>query len=155
MWPNPQETADLVIFTEEIFNGKLHFLCSDYWLSFHAFILFQTLKGIAPQNMLLQRTVGVKFPVMGAQKSRWMLKNQDKLQIEESLLNIITRFTSCGQELFLKKLLLKTERNSRKRSLKYLIVKKVPHMSLLDCSIRKIFNYSYFQEYLWVFGLAD
>ena len=26
MWPNPQETADLVIFTEEILNGKLHCL---------------------------------------------------------------------------------------------------------------------------------
>ena len=29
MWPNPQETGDLVTFTEEIVNGKLHFLCSD------------------------------------------------------------------------------------------------------------------------------
>ena len=28
MWPNPQFPADLVIFTEEILNGKLHFLCS-------------------------------------------------------------------------------------------------------------------------------
>ena len=28
MWPNPQETADLVTFTGEILNGKLHFLCS-------------------------------------------------------------------------------------------------------------------------------
>ena len=28
MWPNPQETADLVTFTEGILNGKLHFLCS-------------------------------------------------------------------------------------------------------------------------------
>ena len=28
MWPNPQETADLVLFTGEILNGKLHFLCS-------------------------------------------------------------------------------------------------------------------------------
>ena len=28
MWPNPQENADLVTFTEEILNGKLHFLCS-------------------------------------------------------------------------------------------------------------------------------
>ena len=28
MWPNPKETADLVTFTEEIFNRKLHFLCS-------------------------------------------------------------------------------------------------------------------------------
>ena len=26
MWPNPQEAADLVTFTEEILNGKLHFL---------------------------------------------------------------------------------------------------------------------------------
>ena len=28
MWPNPQDTADLATFTKEIFNGKLHFLCS-------------------------------------------------------------------------------------------------------------------------------
>ena len=26
MWPNSQETADLVTFTEEILNGKLRFL---------------------------------------------------------------------------------------------------------------------------------
>ena len=31
MWPYPQETADLVTFTEEILNGKLYFLCSVYW----------------------------------------------------------------------------------------------------------------------------
>ena len=29
MIPNPQETADLVKFTEEIFYGKLHF-CAGY-----------------------------------------------------------------------------------------------------------------------------
>ena len=28
MRPNPQETTDLVTFTEEILNGKLHLLCS-------------------------------------------------------------------------------------------------------------------------------
>ena len=28
MWPNPQLPEDLVTLTEEIFNGKLHFLCS-------------------------------------------------------------------------------------------------------------------------------
>ena len=28
MWPNPQFPADLVLFTEEILNEKLHFLCS-------------------------------------------------------------------------------------------------------------------------------
>ena len=30
MRPNPQETVDLVTLTEEILNGKLHFLCSDF-----------------------------------------------------------------------------------------------------------------------------
>ena len=31
MWPNPQETADLVTFTDgkHLLNGKLHFLCSE------------------------------------------------------------------------------------------------------------------------------
>ena len=29
MWPNPHETASLVTFAEEIFNGKLHFLYGD------------------------------------------------------------------------------------------------------------------------------
>ena len=29
MWPNPQETANLITFTEEILNGKLYFLFSD------------------------------------------------------------------------------------------------------------------------------
>ena len=28
MWPNPQFPVDLTTFTEEILNGKLHFLCS-------------------------------------------------------------------------------------------------------------------------------
>ena len=28
MWSNRQETVDLVIFTEEILNRKIHFLCS-------------------------------------------------------------------------------------------------------------------------------
>ena len=27
MWPNPQKTANLVAFTEEILKGKLQFLC--------------------------------------------------------------------------------------------------------------------------------
>ena len=30
MWPNPQKTADLVTFIEEILNWKLHFLCSEF-----------------------------------------------------------------------------------------------------------------------------
>ena len=34
MWPNPQFPADMVTFTEEIINGKLHFLCSEFFLFF-------------------------------------------------------------------------------------------------------------------------
>ena len=30
MQPNPRETGDLVTSTEEILNGKFHFLCSLY-----------------------------------------------------------------------------------------------------------------------------
>ena len=29
MWTNPQFPADFVLFTEEILNVKLHFLCSE------------------------------------------------------------------------------------------------------------------------------
>ena len=34
MWPNPQSPADLVTFTEKIFNGKLHIFCSVDFLKF-------------------------------------------------------------------------------------------------------------------------
>ena len=37
MWPNPQESADLATFTEEILNGKLHFWRSDA-SEFHIFL---------------------------------------------------------------------------------------------------------------------
>ena len=33
MWPNPQFSADLVTFTEEILNGKLHFFVQCHWRS--------------------------------------------------------------------------------------------------------------------------
>ena len=36
MWPNPKETTDLVIFTEEILNGKLYYLCR---LNFNELVL--------------------------------------------------------------------------------------------------------------------
>ena len=46
---NPQETADLVTFTEEILIGKLHFLCSERSLEeksnstlFWSFFLFSS-----------------------------------------------------------------------------------------------------------------
>ena len=38
MWPNPQGTADLVTFTEEIANVKHHFLCSANFGPFEAML---------------------------------------------------------------------------------------------------------------------
>ena len=43
MLTNPQETADLVTFTEEILNGNLHFLCSVIYL-FKYFGLVKVMK---------------------------------------------------------------------------------------------------------------
>ena len=39
MWLNPKFPADLAIFTEEILNGKLHFLCSVNLLKYIMFEL--------------------------------------------------------------------------------------------------------------------
>ena len=36
MWPNPQETSDLVTFTEEILNRELHFLCIEITVNWKA-----------------------------------------------------------------------------------------------------------------------
>ena len=49
MWPNPQETAGLVTFTEKILNGKLHFLCSttNFWHNKWSFPLWISVKETA------------------------------------------------------------------------------------------------------------
>ena len=38
MWPNPPWPLDLVTFTGEIINGKLHFLCSGWFQNAHRFL---------------------------------------------------------------------------------------------------------------------
>ena len=40
MSPNPQFPAVLVTFTEEIYNGKFHFLCSVYGLTSFLWLFF-------------------------------------------------------------------------------------------------------------------
>ena len=47
MWPNPQGTSDQVTFTEETFNGKLHFLCSGlFYFRFHSFQIVSVIYNI-------------------------------------------------------------------------------------------------------------
>ena len=51
MWPTPQVTADLATFTEEIVNGKLHFLCSTYCPFQHViYCLFKNQRQISTQG---------------------------------------------------------------------------------------------------------
>ena len=44
MWTNPHEAVDLVTFTEENLNKKLHFLCSNFIKSNHAGDFWKTSK---------------------------------------------------------------------------------------------------------------
>ena len=39
MWPDQQEIANLMTFTAEILNGKLHFLCSVIQIYCHATLM--------------------------------------------------------------------------------------------------------------------
>ena len=50
MRPNRQETADLVTFTEEILNGKLHFLCSVSSASLSGAEFFQFVLCLEPEQ---------------------------------------------------------------------------------------------------------
>ena len=54
MWPNPQETADLVTFTEEIVNGKLQFLCSAVTITSPSFLYSSTLGSRSNSTYLLK-----------------------------------------------------------------------------------------------------
>ena len=41
MWPNPQESADLVKFTEKVLNRKLHFFVCRNFVNFRKLINFE------------------------------------------------------------------------------------------------------------------
>ena len=52
MWPNPQETADILTFTEEILNGKLQFLRSDGSEEMKKINVWAFKKNLMPGNTL-------------------------------------------------------------------------------------------------------
>ena len=53
MWPNPQETADLVTFIVEFFKGKLHFLWSVYYVSWARICYRISFKKTLKQSILI------------------------------------------------------------------------------------------------------
>ena len=70
MWPNPQEPAELVTFTEEMINGKLNFLCSVnkcyYWIIIYflcSFIQNFSMICISFLTRLHQRNIALSFQV--------------------------------------------------------------------------------------------
>ena len=54
MWPNLQETADLVTFTGEILNEKLHFLCG-----MHCLILLLLILIIKLSKILINEIINI------------------------------------------------------------------------------------------------
>ena len=68
MWPNPQFPADLVTFTEEILNEKLHFLCSDLSSDLINFKIWRIVEFKQEWTVLNQRTyqdMSIKRKFMG------------------------------------------------------------------------------------------
>ena len=62
MWPNPQETADLVTFTGEMLNGKLHFL---YGVNKFRYFLVRFIR-LPPTVALSEGKVFTNFPTVAS-----------------------------------------------------------------------------------------
>ena len=72
MWPNPQETADLVTFTEEILDGKLHFLCSvKTWSHYLVETLLNFIWYLMKHSILATQGYMVHFSVLFCQMT-WL-----------------------------------------------------------------------------------
>ena len=86
MWPNQQFPVDLVTFTEEIFNGKLHFLCSGkgqgriFWNVSAIFILLKATKHEVTTTILDEVIVVLtENKTKIVQTNKWKIK---KVKIE-------------------------------------------------------------------------
>ena len=65
MWPNSQFSADLVIFTQEILNGKIHFLGSDTFtkLNWLAIVVLCIISGLKSGNKI-SVTLNILIPCL-------------------------------------------------------------------------------------------
>ena len=65
MWPNLQETADLVTFTKDIFNGKLHFFVQWHYKWSSWFLTgFYKWNTVLEWVKLLKATFDTTFPLL-------------------------------------------------------------------------------------------
>ena len=61
MWPNPQFPVDLVTFTEEFLNAKLHFMCSVIFLFLFAYSWAKERVEIGVTTMVLEKWKGCNW----------------------------------------------------------------------------------------------
>ena len=59
MWTNPQFPADLVTFTKEILNGKLHFLCNVFSLYTKVMLILILINVYYLQNVIFSFEKGL------------------------------------------------------------------------------------------------
>ena len=66
MWPNPQETADLVLFTEETLHGKRHFIVQWMFILCSCYIVYHVPRVCLVSCNLLQNAtiLGLLFLVV-------------------------------------------------------------------------------------------
>ena len=96
MWPSPQGTANLITFTEEILNGKLHFLCSVtaeklcfyFCLAFCKFLV--TLVEYSKRSL-----TGISRVINKLRLPNWLQKNWS-FSLRISLVNAAKSAGNCG-----------------------------------------------------------
>ena len=82
MWPNPQETEDLVTFAEEILSRKINFLCSaidDFLASFESAFCMKTVTSRLFKIYLKRReNHTVSFvPRLAEYQYKWIIENSN------------------------------------------------------------------------------
>ena len=71
MWPNLQFPADLVKFTDEILNGKLHFLCNG-----SLYQKITTLKKDEKPNLNIRDIIAIELPCLKKKFGSKMIKSR-------------------------------------------------------------------------------
>ena len=99
MWPNRQEPADLVTFTEEIRNGKLHFLCSVRGEACKTSCSFQTLRNTNDVSPFIRNKTIFVFSFCFMQHCQ--IKCRIKKKVKVAYFKLSKNFVILRQKIFL------------------------------------------------------
>ena len=160
MWPNPQETADLVTFTEEILNGELHFSSSITVLQ--VLSIYQSCFRFLTRLLSLSTLILVVFLPKGKLSffHTYFVSSQSSSSLWNFFLNFSYTYRSSHLEVFCKKVVL---RNFAKFTKKHLcqslffnkiarlvckIIKKKTLAEVFSCEFCEISKKTLFTEHL-------